>query len=81
MTEISAFNRGKTRADITRYWNTSHLLVPQGACVNGLQHDLSESRMVTQVNISKASVIHGLLLDEIFGSHVKRRLRRSGHPW
>lgn len=72
---------GNTLADFTQYKNTLDLLVPKGARVNGLQHYLPESSMVTQINVSKSSVIQGLLLDEILRSHVKRRLSRSGHPW
>lgn len=63
---------GNTLADNTQNSNTFDLLVPKGARVNGLQHHLSECNMVTQVNVSKSSVIQGLFLDEILRSHVKR---------
>lgn len=68
----SAFRGIPTQPDYTQYRRTFDLLVPKGARVNGLQHYLSKSNMVTQVNVSKSSVIQGLLLDEILRPHVKR---------
>lgn len=60
--------------------DTQHLLVAKRACIHSLQHHLAEGYMVAQVNLSKSSVVQGLFFDEISRSHVKRRLRRGGHP-
>lgn len=87
MTQITALHKGgpeggerhPTRSRGTNR-NTSNLLAPNGAGVNSLQHHLAEGHMVTQVHVSECSVVQGLLLNEIRGSHLKRRLWHSVHP-
>ncbi len=59
--------------------HTLNLLVAKRACVYSFQHHLAEGYMVAQVNLSKSSVVQGLLFNEITRSHMKRRLRRCGH--
>lgn len=60
--------------------NTSNLLATNGAGVNSLQHHLAEGHMVTQIHVSKCSVVQGLFFNEIRRSHLKRRPGRSVHP-